>query len=196
MQVVQTSVLLKYKPLFAFLQNYAPNVAQEVQRAYSGAARTYYETGFRRYIRSLGWIKVCRSSSLSQCKLNALSQARSPEKPDSIIAAPTPGEISVVDLERLAHARLDGPSVTLAYMGDDKTHVRPPPPTSHLNTIDSDTSLERANRSPPPLHPPGTYGQRDCGIHLCHRLLCGLRAARTPVAAGVPDVTAPVAGRV
>jgi hypothetical protein len=58
MQVMQTSVLLKYKPLFAFLQRQAPNVAQEVQRSYVGAARVYYETGFRRYARSLGWIKV------------------------------------------------------------------------------------------------------------------------------------------
>jgi hypothetical protein len=58
MQVLQTSIILKYKPLFAFLQRQAANVAQEVQRAYMGVARTYYETGFRRYSRSLGWIKV------------------------------------------------------------------------------------------------------------------------------------------
>lgn len=58
MQVIQTSVLLKYKPLFSFLQRQAPNVAHEVQRSYVGAARVYYETGFRRYVRSLGWIKV------------------------------------------------------------------------------------------------------------------------------------------
>ena len=30
----------------------------ELQRAYVGAARLYYETGFRRYARSLGVIKV------------------------------------------------------------------------------------------------------------------------------------------
>lgn len=58
MQVIQTSVLLKYSPLFAFLQRQAPSVAHEVQRSYVGAARVYYETGFRRYARSLGWIKV------------------------------------------------------------------------------------------------------------------------------------------
>ena len=58
MQVIQTSVFLKYRPLFAFLQRKAPNVGQEIQRAYVSAARTYYETGFRRYSRSLGWIKV------------------------------------------------------------------------------------------------------------------------------------------
>jgi vacuolar protein sorting-associated protein 52 len=58
MQVLQTSVLLKYRPLFAFLQLRASAAAAEIQRAYAGAARTYYETGFRRYIRSLTAIKV------------------------------------------------------------------------------------------------------------------------------------------
>ena len=59
MQVIQTSVLLKYSPLFAFLKRQAPAVSTELQRAYVGAARLYYETGFRRYARSLGVIKVC-----------------------------------------------------------------------------------------------------------------------------------------
>ena len=58
MQVIQTSVLLKYSPLYAFLQRHASNVAHELQRSYIGAARMYYETGFRRYARSLGVIKV------------------------------------------------------------------------------------------------------------------------------------------
>ena len=58
MQVIQTSVLLKYSALFGFLQRQAPNVAIELQRAYVGAARLYYETGFRRYARSLGVVKV------------------------------------------------------------------------------------------------------------------------------------------
>jgi len=64
MQVVQTSILLKYKSLFGFLQRQAPGVAQEVQRSYVGGARMYYETGFRRYARSLGWIKVSTSSTI------------------------------------------------------------------------------------------------------------------------------------
>lgn len=125
MQVIQTSVLLKYKSLFGFIQNYAPNVAQELQRAYTGAARTYYETGFRRYIRSLGWIKVRSSCEfLHEGQLTRV-QARSPDKPETITAAPAPGENPAVDVERLGHAQIDGPSVTLAYMGDDKTHVSP-----------------------------------------------------------------------
>ena len=58
LSVIQTSVFLKYRSLFAFLQRQAPSVANEIQRAYVGAARTYFETGFRRYIRSLNWIKA------------------------------------------------------------------------------------------------------------------------------------------
>jgi hypothetical protein len=61
MQVIQTSIFLKYSSLFAFLQRQASDVAQEVQRSYIGAARMYYETGFRRYARSLGYIKVGQS---------------------------------------------------------------------------------------------------------------------------------------
>jgi len=58
LQVLQTSVLLKYSPLYAFLYRQASDVALEVQRSYIGAARLYYETGFRRYSRSLGYVKV------------------------------------------------------------------------------------------------------------------------------------------
>ena len=28
-----------------------------------------------------------------------------------------------INVERLAHAKIEGPGVTLAYMADDKTHV-------------------------------------------------------------------------
>lgn len=58
MQVLQTSVLIKYRPLYEFLQNQAEDVAKEIQRSYIAAARVYFETGFRRYTRTLGWIKV------------------------------------------------------------------------------------------------------------------------------------------
>ncbi|KAF9268122.1 vacuolar sorting protein [Marasmius fiardii PR-910] len=105
MQVLQTSVFLKYRLLFGFLQRQAPPVANEVQRAYLSVARTYYETGFRRYIRSLGWIK-----------------ARQVEKFETIVSGQW---LSLGDQDRLSNARLDGPSVTLAYMADDKTHKEP-----------------------------------------------------------------------
>lgn len=109
MQVIQTSVLLKYKSLFEFLQRHAPPVASEVQRAYVGTARTYFETGFRRYIRSLGYLKT-----------------RWVEKNETIIAGA--GETNVepeVDVDRFSHSRIDGPGPVLAYMVDDKSHKEP-----------------------------------------------------------------------
>ena len=64
MHVIQTSVLLKYSSLYSFLRRHAPAVANELQRSYVGAARVYYETGFRRYVRSLGVIKVAKTTTL------------------------------------------------------------------------------------------------------------------------------------
>ncbi|KAG6821582.1 hypothetical protein H0H93_000091 [Arthromyces matolae] len=107
MQVIQTSVLLKYSALFAFLQRQAPAVAHEVQRSYTSAARVYYETGFRRYARSLTSIK-----------------ARNVEKHETIVNSEREKDFDV-DLERLAFAKIAGPGVTLAYMADDKTHREP-----------------------------------------------------------------------
>ena len=52
------SILIKYKSLYTFLLHHAADVAQEIERAYVAVARVYYETGFRRYTRGLGWIKV------------------------------------------------------------------------------------------------------------------------------------------
>ncbi|KAL5508210.1 VPS52 [Sanghuangporus vaninii] len=107
MQVLQTSVMLKYRPLYEFLQNHAKDVAKEIQRSYVTATRVYYETGFRRYIRSLGWIK-----------------ARTTEKTELIGSADVQSEFTV-DEYRLAHARLDGPPVVQAYIAEDKTHKEP-----------------------------------------------------------------------
>lgn len=108
MQVMQTSIFVKYRVLYAFLQRQAPNVAGEVQKAYTGTARTYYETGFRRYVRSLGWIK-----------------ARTPEKPEPIISRNGDNGEPYLNQDRLAYAKIDGPSIILAYMADDKTHEEP-----------------------------------------------------------------------
>ena len=69
MHVLQTAILLKFAPLFEFLRLHAEDVAKEVQRTYVAAARVYYETGFRRYTRSLGWVKV---SQFLPCIMNSL----------------------------------------------------------------------------------------------------------------------------
>lgn len=49
-------------------------------------------------------------------------QGRSVEKLEAIISNDRDKE-TTLDLERLANAKIDGPSVTLAYMADDKSHV-------------------------------------------------------------------------
>ncbi|KAI0832302.1 Vps52-domain-containing protein [Trametes gibbosa] len=114
LQVLQSSVWMKYRPLYGFLQRHAPNVAHEVQRAYAAAVRTYFETGFRRYLRCLSWIKAgfrfCHSQTI--------------EKADFIgQAPPEDGDPNAeIDYARLLYARVDGPSVVMAYMADDKNH--------------------------------------------------------------------------
>lgn len=59
LQVLQSSVLLRptHRGLYCMLARRAPRAAQEVQRAYLSAARLYFETGFRRYTRSLERIR-------------------------------------------------------------------------------------------------------------------------------------------
>ncbi|KAH9918199.1 vacuolar sorting protein [Epithele typhae] len=108
LQVLQTSVWMKYRPLFVFLQEHAANVANEVQRTYISTVRTFYETGFRRYLRGLGWVK-----------------ARVVEKAEPITSGidvpQTPGH----DPGRLAYAKVDGPSVTMAYVAEDKNCKEP-----------------------------------------------------------------------
>lgn len=54
MPILQFSVLLPHnQPLYHFLAAHAPRAAGEVQLAYANAARLYYETAFRRYVREL-----------------------------------------------------------------------------------------------------------------------------------------------
>lgn len=69
--VIQSSFLAKYAPLYAFLRHWASDVADEIQAAYITAVRTYYETGFRRYVRNLTQIKV-RNASFPARLLNAV----------------------------------------------------------------------------------------------------------------------------
>ncbi|KAH7105587.1 Vps52-domain-containing protein [Auriculariales sp. MPI-PUGE-AT-0066] len=103
--VLQTSILLKYQPLYGFVRRHAAPVALEVQRAYCVAARTYYETGFRRYARSL-------TQALVRC----------PEKQDfvaNVATAPEEKQATVSE-ELLFNAALEGLPVTLAYQAEDR----------------------------------------------------------------------------
>jgi len=51
-------------------------------------------------------------------------QARSIEKDPGLVSAlDSPEKQTETYLERLSHARIEGPGATLAYMADDKTFV-------------------------------------------------------------------------
>jgi hypothetical protein len=56
--VLQTSLLLKYQPFYAFLVANGPHIAKQVERGYVNAARSYYETALRRYTRALTTVKA------------------------------------------------------------------------------------------------------------------------------------------
>ncbi|WAR60928.1 hypothetical protein PtB15_13B179 [Puccinia triticina] len=107
LQVTQSSFLLKYRPLFAFLQRHSARIANEVQKAYIGTARWYFETSFRRYVRALekikarGWVKV-----------GLVGDAQS---------SPT-----VLDDSVVSQSKLDGADVTLAYLAEDSSFQQPP----------------------------------------------------------------------
>ncbi|KAL1413576.1 Vacuolar protein sorting-associated protein 52 [Vanrija albida] len=117
--VMQTSLLLKYQPFYAFLLRQSPRHAKQVERGYVNAARAYYETGLRRYARALGQIRL-----------------RTPEKPD-LIGTPSSEEVAAIAAaggktppgikaayDRLRFADLDvegqAGAVILAYQADDK----------------------------------------------------------------------------
>ena len=53
-------------------------------------------------------------------------QARTNEKdPRLVLALDGPEKQTKTYLERLSHARIEGPGATLAYLADDKTYVYP-----------------------------------------------------------------------
>lgn len=50
--------LLPLKPLFDFLRRHSARQAHDFQKGYSQTIRWYYETAFRRYVRSLESVRV------------------------------------------------------------------------------------------------------------------------------------------
>lgn len=118
--VLQTSLLLKYQPFYAFLYRQSPRLAKQVERGYVNAARAYYETGMRRYARALGTIKArtVEKSELIGVVSSEAAQAVLNKTPAGVRQA----------YERLQYADLDvegeAGSVVLAYMADDKDFVR------------------------------------------------------------------------
>lgn len=179
MQVLQTSIFLKYRPLFTFLQRHASSVANELQRAYVGAARTYYETGFRRYIRSLGYVKVlCSLNKAIQSHIHGC-QARAVENADLITAgAGEAKEDADVDFDRLGNSRINGPNIVLTHIAEDKSYV------SILlwrSCYRLNITTERAYRGSGPIIAPCPHGQRQCGIHFRNViLLCRVPRTHAP----------------
>lgn len=55
---LHTQCLLPLKPLFDFLWQHSPRQAHEFQKAYTSTVRWYYETAFRRYVRSLDKVRL------------------------------------------------------------------------------------------------------------------------------------------
>jgi hypothetical protein len=94
--VLQTSLLLKYQPFYAFLLQ-SPKIAKQIERGYVNAARAYYETGMRRYTRALTSIKA---RNIDKAEMGMTESPR----------------------ERLQYAEVDA-GVVLAYMADDKEFV-------------------------------------------------------------------------
>lgn len=114
--VLQTSLLLKYQPFYAFLFRQSPRLAKQVERGYVNAARSYYETGMRRYARALGAIKARTTD-----KLDLIGVVSS----DPAVMAKTQEGVKQA-YDRLKYADLDeaeAGQVVLAYMTDDKDLV-------------------------------------------------------------------------
>ncbi|KIR98992.1 hypothetical protein L804_03612 [Cryptococcus deuterogattii 2001/935-1] len=112
MGVLQTGVLLKYQPFYAFLLKQAPRLAKQVERGYVNAARAYYETGFRRYARALGQIRA------RTVEKNDLIGVVSSEAAAAVLSGTQEGMKQAY--ERLKFAEVDEGAVVLAYMVDDK----------------------------------------------------------------------------
>ncbi|WWC71486.1 uncharacterized protein I206_105444 [Kwoniella pini CBS 10737] len=127
--ILQNNLLLKYQPFYEFLYKHNGKIAKTVERGYVNAARSYYETGFRRYARSL-----------------SLINSRNIEKSELIGTLSTSSDSSTIigngnsngkgqwnddddNAEKLKFKDLDiedeDGSVVLGYMSDDKDFRSP-----------------------------------------------------------------------
>lgn len=108
--ILQFSVLLPHnQPLYHFLAAHAPRTAGEVQLAYVNAARLYYETAFRRYVRELRRLLP-----------------RWTEATTTIVAALRHAPPFPVERLQFAQAHTAAAPAVLAYMSED-AHFRASP---------------------------------------------------------------------
>lgn len=166
--VLQTSLLLKYQPFYAFLLRQSPKIAKQVERGYVNAARAYYETGMRRYARALAQIRA-RTVEKAVPLGVVLPDAQSTNASDG--AAGASAQRQAYDRLQYADLNVEGEAgqLILAYMADEKDLV------SRLNDIfmfSADKSLAFAPGSAVPLAEPGAARQRFRRIHLHCPLLC------------------------
>lgn len=134
MPILQAVLLKSYRPLFMFLSHHAPRVAIDVQRAYVAAARLYFETGFRRYERSLGHLRDREKSKRGESSTSSISFIDPVGKTAGLSAfgnlsgtsSSTTTNVSdpwAPDISHLDNAKIaDGPAVTLAYLADDSSY--------------------------------------------------------------------------
>ena len=78
------------------------------------------------------------------------------DKPDTIVTGageggPDPG----VNIDRLEYARIEGPGPVLAYMADNKAHVRRSPSDTSLRDAYLHVFIERTHRGSPAFFGPG-----------------------------------------
>lgn len=90
-QILQNSVLLKYKGLYAFLQSHAPDVCAEVREAYTTTMSSVYLAKVRDYLTGLLALKV-----------------EPPSKSDLLAAEEWVGYTSSLFSSKPSHARGDG----------------------------------------------------------------------------------------
>jgi hypothetical protein len=146
MPVLQAVLLKSYRPLFMFLSHHAPRVAIDVQRAYVAAARLYFETGFRRYERSLGKLRDRVKLKMGASETSGAVAAATGTHASTYLPFTEPARAAgvgalasvaflaggsssssfdpwSVDAGQLDNAKIaDGPAVTLAYFADDASH--------------------------------------------------------------------------
>jgi vacuolar protein sorting-associated protein 52 len=132
MPILQAVLLKSYRPLFMFLSHHAPRVAIDVQRAYVAAARLYFETGFRRYERSLGHLRDREKSKRGESSTSSLSFIDPAGKSAGLStfgglsgssSSTTTSDPWAPDVSQLDNAKIaDGPAVTLAYLADDSSY--------------------------------------------------------------------------
>jgi hypothetical protein len=128
--ILQSNLLLKYQPFYAFVLRHAPRLAKEVERGYAVAARSYYETAFRRYTRALGLVKARNEGpGLAAGVGKAVeyaSTAVGATKPATPAAPVVPAETDPLEGIKYALKPEDGGAgdVVLMYQAEDKDFVR------------------------------------------------------------------------